>query len=308
MSNASTWGALVGLCALSAVAQTAKPSIAPLVLDYERVPALKRQSAALQSTFAQLLESESGVSFLLPGEVETASKTVGRTDFRENDESVMLVAKNAGALYALYSWVQLKPDGDMVLSGRVIRDDGKVMGTASVHQRRGKEALPELLKALVPGYLSELKLKALPVTKAVAGAPVDVKPVPVVPPVEVLPPELPLTAIRPVEPPVAPVSGLRVAGYALVGVGAAAAVTGGVVFALANPGQVTTDTRGVVASGADKVKTVESMQSAGVGLMVGGAGVAAVGAVLWALSPSPVKVSVAPVNQGAMVSLQGAWP
>ena len=161
----------MGLCALSAVAQTAKPSIAPLVLDYERVPALKRQSAALQSTFAQLLESESGVSFLLPGEVETASKTVGRTDFRENDESVMLVAKNAGALYALYSWVQLKPDGDMVLSGRVIRDDGKVMGTASVHQRRGKEALPELLKALVPGYLSELKLKALPVTKAVAGMP-----------------------------------------------------------------------------------------------------------------------------------------
>lgn len=81
----------------------------------------------------------------------------------------------------------------------------------------------------------------------------------------------------------------------VLGVGAAVAVGGGVLFATA--GSVTKDANGYVqADQADKVPGIQRQQALGVGLAAGGAAVALVGAGLFALAPAdaPAKVAVGP--------------
>ena len=289
------------LClAFSAAAQEARPSLVSLPLELDPAPPLMKQKPALLKTFGEAVD-QSGVLLALPGEVTAAVKAVKRDDFQVNDESVALVAKQTSSLYALSSALHYALDGEMTLAGRLIRDDGKVMGTAAVKKKRGKDQVLTVFNAMLPEYFAALKLNELPATKAVAGAPVEVK----VAPVKVEPAPAVIAAV-PV-PKAPPPPGLaRVSSYVLMGVGGALAIGGVVAFATTPP--VEFEGR-VVKSDPIKALQSENQQTVGVGLMIGGAGLAAAGAVLFALSPSPVQVSVAPMQQGgALVTVGGALP
>ena len=95
--------------------------------------------------------------------------------------------------------------------------------------------------------------------------------------------------------------------YTALGVGAATAIVGVVAFA-ATP-RVQTDANGyVLAESVDKVRGAKVQQGVGVGLMVGGAAVAAAGAVAWLLGvgdTAKVRASVVPMAGGAAVVFGG---
>jgi hypothetical protein len=105
-------------------------------------------------------------------------------------------------------------------------------------------------------------------------------------------------------------SGMKIAGGTMVGLGAAAAVAGAVVFATA-PVPRTDGSGNVLVDDKDKVGPAKSQQTAGIAVLAAGAGLAAAGAVVWALAPSVPesvkKVSIVPVAGGLFAVVGGSF-
>lgn len=309
MMTMRTWSRAAGVVAVCvatvASAQTAKPSVVSTSLELDPNPSLTRFEKELQAGWFKLLDERSGALVPSRKESEAALKETKRLDFRESDEALAKLAEKAGTLYALYAGLQYTAKKQLVLQGRVVRDDGKLMKTARIELPKGDDTIVNRLTPLAEQFFKELGLTELPTFKE-APKPVEpVKPVEVKVEVKDPPPPPP--------PPVVPGdtgAGQRMAGQALVIGGAGVAVVGG---ALAAIGAGIGGSLGVVRGNlpADKVNdfhTAQALTSSGFVALGIGAAAAAVGAVVWATAPAaPVQVTAAPMAGGAMVGFQGEF-
>lgn len=281
-------------------AQVDRVTVMPFPLELEPHPSLKKDEAALVDAFEKKLGEAQAVVPTRPERAAVLAE-VKRADCAESDECLKAIAEKSGSLYGLFAVVgyEPKPGGAVVtLRGRVVRKDGKVMGSAVVEQPKEQRSVVEAFSLAAGRFFDELKVRGLPGSLEVAAKP-DVAPV-VVPAIT-----------TPVVAPAVPQgpSGLAVAGWVGAGVGVAAAVAGAVVFATA--GTVQRDANGNVAlADAPRVAGIEGQHTAGVALVGGGAGLAVLGVVLGIVGgngASAPRAGVAVSTHGAVVSVGGSF-
>jgi hypothetical protein len=300
---------VVGLAQSVALAQAASPSVVPFPLEVTRPTNLsEKQRDELQAAYKAVLR-RSGA--LLPDSAKQAAalKELKRSDCDRDNECLAQLARLAGTLYAVFASVDLTAEGNVVGFGRVVRDDGKQVAevgrAAQVKLPKGRDSFSSLVPIVLARLFEQLKVAGLPLAKeAVEPKPPEVKPDG--PRVELPPPP------PPPPPPVVvtPSPTMKVAGWTAVGVGAGAAVIGAVVFATTDLPRVN-EHGSVLVEDKAKINPARAQQAAGVGVLVGGLGVAAIGGVLLGLAPSDgapkTNVSLVPVNGGAVAVVGGTF-
>lgn len=305
----TTWSRGVCLALLCvgtlAGAQAQKPSVVATPLDLDPNPSLTRFEKELQASWFKLLDERSGALVPSRKEAEASLKETKRLDFRESDEALAKFGEKAGTLYAVFVSLQYTAKKQLVLSGRVVRDDGKLIKTARVELPKGEDTIVARFTPLAELFFTELGLAGLPSFKEVK----TVEPVKPPPPdkVEVKKVDLP----PPPPPPVVDTgAGQRTAGQVLVIGGGGVAVVGAV---LLGAGAGIGGSLGVKDGNvpADKVadwRTAQTLSGAGLVTLGVGAVAAAIGGIVWATAPAaPVQVTVAPLAGGAVMGLQGEF-
>lgn len=295
---------VAGLVSVGALAQGASPSVAPFPLEIVRPANLsEKQREELQAAYKVVLR-RSGA--LLPDGAKQAAalKELKRGDCDRDDECLAQLARLSGTLYAVFASVDLTAEGNVVAFGRVVRDDGQRVAElgkgGEVKLPKGKDSFSTLVPVALTQLFSALKVAELPLAKEAT---------PVKPPEEATPPkETPKETPPPPPPVVTPKgpSGVRVAGWTMVGVGAGAAVAGAIVFATA--GAVDKDENGYVKD-PSQFSRARSQQTAGLVVLSAGAAIAIAGAVTLLVAPDDsagVKnLTAVPVAGGAVLMLGG---
>lgn len=293
-----------------AFAQTPKATVMPFPLEFKRTPSgfSKEDKEAMQREYTRLLRL-AGAQVPDFARYDLALKELKRQDCEREDECLVQLAKKAEALYALYASVDYTLEGAVLVSGRVVRDDGKVASaTETVKLAKGRDAFKDIAKNALVQLFGQLKIGELPATRPVEAAKV-VEPVkePVKDPLLLREPPPPLPPLT-VEDTGA---GQRSAGKGLVYAGAGLAVVGGVLAGVGagigyskelNMRNVPADQLGTVVA----ARTLTTVGFVGLGL---GAVTAAVGAVLWGTAAAaPVtQVSVVPMSGGGVVQWGGRF-
>jgi hypothetical protein len=200
-----------------------------------------------------------------------------------------------------------------VLTGRVVRNDGKVVALGQAELPRGKKPLPDVVGELTERLFLQLQTRNLPARDAVVTAPPPPPPPMLTadaPRAEPAPPA-PVTSVAPItEVSVSPAHPLRTAGFVVAGVGAAAAIGGVLLFATAGTLDIRNTPQGDIISATDvgRVDEVRTKQGLGLGLVIGGATIAAAGvitALVLGSQQQPVTAGFAPLDGGALVALGG---
>lgn len=294
--------AVLLLCAGVALAQEAKPEVAPFPLEIIRASAdcSKKDREDLQKLLPMMLRA-ADVSVPDGAKLSAALVSLEGRDCSRDDACLTQLAKVAGSLYAFFALVDVDLDGNVLASGRVVRDDGKAAREPkTVKVPQGGASFRETAQVALKQLMAELDVARLspfrppdPVVKAIE-APVVV----------------PRVAAGPVVEPVSPGPTLFAPALIAAGAGAACLVVGGALFATA--GEARTDvSEGVVrvlADDASKVPGIQRAQTAGVALLGVGAGLGALGTLLFLVSPSQTTTAVLPINGGAAVLLTGELP
>jgi len=253
-------------------------------------------------------------------------KELKRQDCDVDDSCLRRFAKLSNALYGLFVSIKVNVKGTAVATGRVMRDDGKlVVPVKSVTvERRAGQTLEATVENVVSALLGELRLGELPASKE-AIATLEQPPAPIEP-VKPIEPAKPIAATTdggvvaapPVVQPEHQPSALKTVGFVTAGVGLVAAVAGGVLYGVGSGAVRKLDDRGQVvpASGESPQDAVRSyrqamtLQPPGIGLLVGGAAVGVAGLVMALVAPAggSTTVSVLPAPGGAFVGVSGEWP
>ena len=298
-------GAVVMLVSLGAAGQAQKPTLVPAPVGLQANPALKRYETEVRGLFFETLRDCGGVLTPTRPETEAAFVAGNRQDCRESNECMTKLAVRAGVLYALFVEVSYAQQKALVMSGRVVRDDGKVMSSATVREEKKQDTIVEVSKRLFIELYAQLGLAALPTFKETAPEVKDPLKEPVKDSVLIdLPPPPP--------PPVVDSgAGQRSAGTGLLYAGAAVAVAGGV---LAGVGGglgygLRLEQQEVPASRLPAINTARALTGAGLAGVGLGAVTAVVGAiVLGTAAPAPVaRISVVPMVGGGVVQLGGRF-
>lgn len=300
------WCVVVGASAV-AFAQAPKPSLMPFPLEFKRMPSgfSKDDKEAMQREYTRLLRL-SGAMVPDFARYDLALKELKRQDCEREDECLVQLAKKAESLYSLYSSVDYTLEGAVVVTGRVVRDDGKVASpTDSVKLAKGRDSFKDIAKNALVQLFTQLKISDLPATRLVEKAE-PVKDLVVV-----------KDTLRDPPPPLPPLvvedtgAGQRSVGKGLVIAGGAVAVAGGV---LAGVGGVigygkNLSGKDVPSEQIDSVITARTLTTVGfVGAGVG-ALTAVIGAILWGTAaPAPFSnVSVVPLSGGGVVQFGGQF-
>lgn len=289
----------------------AKPSVMLFPLEFKRVPSAmpKADRDGLVSDAERLLRV-AGAQLPDLAKGEAALADLKRQDCEREDACLQQLAQKAETLYALYANVDFTLEGQVVVTGRVVRDDGKLVaplqtvrmpkGAQEKHRDIGKNALTALYELL--------KVKELPAVREVAQPVVGVPP-PVVVVTDPPPPLPPSEVTKPASSGPSPVAkalvyagaGAAVAGLAALvagaGVGGAAGKTD-----LGNGAVYATDAQ--AAANLATGRTLTTVGFVGLGL---GAAAAAAGAVLWATSSSGPQVTFVPTAQGGALVVGGSF-
>lgn len=290
---------LIAVAATGAFAQTPLPEVAPFPLELVRASSdtSKKEREDLQKLLPMMLRAADAA---VPdsARLATALTELRRADCNRDDECLAQLARLAGSLYALFAQVDFDLDGNVVVSGRLVRDDGKGMGQPqTVRRPRGKEPFIVVARAAL-GQL----LVALEVARLSPFRPKD-------PMVEVPPPPLPLPEpVKPIGPTEQAVvkKTFRFPGMMAAGAGAVLVLGGGLVFTGA--GSVRSDSnRNVFREDADRVAAVQTGQTIGVGLIAAGAVIGAVGVGVWLFGPEETTTTIVPMQGGAAVMLRGSF-
>ncbi len=295
------------LCAAVASAEAPRPEVAPFPLEIIRTSddCTKKDSDDLQKLLPMMLRS-AAASVPDNAKLAAALETLRRQDCNREDACLAQLATLAGSLYAFAGQVDFNLDGEVVASGRVVRDDGRaVRSPRTVKVARGASSFRDTALAALKQLLIELDVAHLP-------AFMPQEPLVEVAPLPVTRPTVAVVAVPAVPPAPAPsgVNPFHVAGLAGLGAGAVCMVVGGVVLGTA--GSARTDvSQGVVrvfAEDAGKVAGIQRAQTAGVALLAVGAGLAVVGAGLALFGPEKPLTTVVPINGGAAVLISGVMP
>ncbi len=297
---------VVLLVAAVAGAQEPLPQVAPFPLEFVRVPSGfgKKDKEDLQKLMPMLLRA-SDASVPDSARLSAALAELKRQDCGREDECLSQLAKLAGSLYGLYASVDYDTDGFVIATGRVVRDDGVLMGKpTTVRLLKGSQAFKDVARDSLNQLFMGLEVKKLSPFRPKVETPVakvepKVETPVVVKPVEIITPPPP-------PPPVETPSGMRTASYVAMGAGVVGLVVGGVV--LATRPSFRTDSNGNIFVGdVQSFKDAQGASAVGVGVMGAGAALAVAGAVMFAMSPAPVAVSAAPVPGGAVVGVGGTF-
>lgn len=287
-----------------------RPTLIAVPLDLDPNPSLTRFEAQLRQEFVRMLDERSNTTLASRKETEASIKDSKRQDFRESDEGLAKLAASAKSLYALYVVLELTPQNKLVLSGRVVREDGKRMKAAKVELAKGADTVPGLFKPLMSQLIVQLELATLPASKElpVVAAPVLAKgpePEPSINTPPVLPPPS-LVGTPPTS------SGPRSVGQGLVIAGGGVAVIGAVLFGIGQGmgGSLTPNLeKNLPREQLGSFVSARTLSTAGVVCAAVGAASALVGGILWGTSPKESKVSAAVVPQagGVTFGVQGAF-
>jgi hypothetical protein len=247
---------------------------------------LTESPEALQKRFLSVAREKSGYALLLRREAEDAMRGAKVTDFGQSDASLAKIAAEAKVQIAGFVSLRLTERGELMLRGRVVRADGKLIKASMLSTPLGKEALLDALSTASERFFDQLNGKTpAPVAGAIVAAP---------------------EVFVPVTPP-NPGTALRIVGLVIGGAGVATTVAGVVVFAGA--GSVRQDKSGnVLAEDVPRVKEVQAQQGASLGLVTAGAALAVTGLVMALAAPSaPVTAAVAPRADGALFVVEGSF-
>lgn len=301
------WLGFFAVCgSVIAFAQAPKASLMPFPLEFKRTPSgfSKEDKETMQREYTRLLRLSGA---LVPdfGRYDLALRELKRLDCEREDECLAQLAKKAESLYALYTSIDYTLEGAVMVSGRVIRDDGKIASqTETVKLAKGRDSFKDIAKNALVQLFTQLKINELPATRPVETTKVE-------PPVKD-----PLLLKEP-PPPLPPLvipdtgAGQRLAGKAVLVAGAGVAVVGGVLAGIGGGigyGQ-DLNAKNVPLEKLDTVVTARALTTVGfVALGVGGVA-AVVGAVLWgtAAAPPAPQISVVPMSGGGVVQLGGRF-
>jgi hypothetical protein len=286
------------LCAVPALA--AEPETGLICpLSVEPNAALTESLEAMQKRFLSVARERSGYALLLRKEVEEVIASAKVTDFARSDASLAKLAAQAKVQNAGFASLKLTDRNELLLEGRVVRGDGKLLKAAVLAVPRGTGPLLDVLTTAAERFFDQLN----GVAPVAAAAPA---PVPVAPAGPNTRPPPMVSVGPPVEPP-NPGTPLRILGAVLGGAGVATTVVGVVVFA--NAGSVTRDAAGnIAAADAPRVPGIRAQQGAALGLVTAGAALGITGVVMAILAPSaPVTAALAPRADGAVLVVEGSF-
>jgi len=284
---------------LSAVAAEESAAFCPLAV--EPGPQLNAADATeLQKKFLAVAKERAGYSLALRGEVDAAMQKAKVVDLTRDAELAKVATgtatKNAGAFS-----LKLTESGDLLLTGRIVSAEGKLLKSSMVSVPRNGETLVDALARGAAKFFDALNgvLPAEPLKKPTLdlsrnGEPTGSAPTP------------PPLVFHSTEPP-NPGTPLRIAGVVLAAGGVAASVTGVVLFATS--GTVQKDANGNVAVGdLPKIGAIRTAQGAGMGALTAGVALGITGALMIALAPNaPVTASIAPTREGGLVAVGGTF-
>jgi hypothetical protein len=313
---------LLLICVLPglALAQGRSLTVVPHPLEFDPRPELVASSDKLKAAWVEAVREAGDVVTPSRKELEAALLEVKRKDCRSSNDCLVALAVRGAGLYAVHALVELSELGVFTVTARVVRDDGRLMASFSTQAPRGDKKKPvvPLVKQLLVDVVTSLGVKALPAFKEAVVAPPPVVAV-VAPPAPTEAPSPPPPPPPAVEAPAASQgpAGRRGAAWVLVGVGGAAAVTGGVLVALAQTQLrgLGVDARGFFPASADETaqqqvvasaRSALALQTAGLLALVAGGAVAVTGALLRLLEPS-ASMAVVPVDGGALWAVGGRW-
>ncbi len=279
------------LCASVAAAQPALPELAPFPLEIIRTSddCTTADREELKKLLPMMLRT---ADVTVPGSARltAALAALHREDCDRDDACLAQLGKLAGSLYGFYGQVDFDLDGNVVASGRVVRDDGRaVRGPLTVKIPSATARFKVTAQVALKQLLTELDVAGL--------SPVR----PLEPVAEARAEPMTVSSTR------RPWNGVGVAGI----VAGAAAVGGGITL-FATAGEARTNTsqgvQRVFIEDADKVAGIQRSQALGVALLAAGAGLAVLGAGLIVLGPVETVTTVVPTNGGAAVMMTGRLP
>lgn len=305
----ATWSLVVCLSAFS-WAQTTAPSLMPFPLELKRTPpavdALAR--LGLQQEWLAVVR-QTGAQVPDAAKIDKVVGEVKRQDCEREDQCLVQLAARAGTLYALYANLDTTLDGAVVMTGRVVREDGLLVGSLeSVRVAVSKGPFKDYARSAMTQLLAKLKIAQLdpnrpkPAVVEVATRPPETKPnaeVGVPPP----PPSAGVTASPPAaSPDMAPGPSLVLIGVSLVGAGGVIAAIGAGIG-----GGVQLQGTQVPIGQLDTILAARTLTT--VGFIGMGLGVvsAAIGGVLWGTSKPRVAVNFGVDGRGAWVQLGGRF-
>lgn len=271
----------------------------PFPLELKRTPQAlaKEERDSLQREYTRLLRL-AGAQVPDFARFDLARKELKRQDCEREDECLAQLAKQAQSLYALYASLDYTLEGAVWASGRVVRDDGRVVRPTQVVKVKEGEFEGDAMKALAQLF-EQLEVGQLPAERPVEPKVAEAAPALTAPPPEVR------RSVDPAEGQRAVGRGVFIAGVAVAAAGGALLTTGQVIGAGLDP-----DGAGnLPVEQLSSFQTARTLSTAGViGAATGGA-VAVVGAFIWGLTPSApaVRVSAAAGPSGATVFVQGEF-
>ena len=303
---------VVALITFSTIAGAQEPtaSIVPFPFEVLRMPpgTPKADEEALRLELPRLLLVEK-INIPSPSDMRDALVALKRQDCDREDSCLQQLAQKAGTLYAVFASIDFTIDKNVVVTGRVVSDEGVlVRKPKSLTLPKGKAAFSTVATDALTRLLREFELTKLPATRPVAPV------VPSPPPVTDVPrAATPAVAAKPTGEP-APIAPLveassgpsRALAYDPAGAGVVALGAGVIVF-FAAP-RIGFQGSNVATDDAKNVATAVAMQRGGSVVMGLGAAAVIAGSVLWALSPSPTTtVAVMPISGGGAVSVGGTF-
>lgn len=302
----NSWLCCLAFCTSAvAFAQAPKATVMPFPLEFKRTPSgfSTEDREVMQREYTRLLRI-AGAQVPDFAHYDLALAELKRQDCEREDECLAQLAKKAEALYALYANVDYTMEGAVVVSGRVLRDDGKVASaTQTVTLAKGRDPFKDLAKNALVQLFAQLKVGELAATRPVEAARVE--------------PVKDLVMIGP-PPPAPPMiqedtgAGQRSLGKGVLYGGAGVAVVGAALAGIGAGLGYTAQRTGDSAASADAARqlatgrTLTTMGFVGLGVGAVAAGVGAV--LLGTAAPAPVaQVSVVPTNGGGVVQFGGRF-
>ncbi|MDP2273738.1 MAG: hypothetical protein Q8N23_15445 [Archangium sp.] len=300
------WCVVVGASAMAS-AQAPKPSLMPFPLEFKRTPSgfSKDDKESMQREYTRLVRL-SGAMVPDFARYDLALKELKRQDCEREDECLVQLAKKAESLYSLYTSVDYTLEGAVVVTGRVLRDDGKVASpTETVKLAKGRDSFKDIAKNALVQLFTQLKIQELPATRPVEKVEPVKDPVFAKDPLKDPPPPPPPLLVEDTG------AGQRSAGKGLVIAGGAVAVVGGVLAGVGGAIGYGKNLNGqnVPPGEIDSVITARTLTTVGfVGVGVGALTVV-VGAIVWGTAaPAPLtNISVVPLSGGGVVQFGGQF-
>ena len=299
-----------------AVAAAQRPTVTPHPVEVMTRDVTPAQIEALQKEYRRLL-SLAQVTMPPRATLTSAMSELKRQDCATSDDCLRRLAVLGGTLYALYVTAVRDPDGSTTLTGRVVRDDGKLVLGPIVKKefRKGTEGADATMGRALNVLIAEAKLGQLTPSReavTVVTPPVEAPKVDAgvaVAQVESVDAGVAWTA--PTPSPLEP-SPLKTVGTVTLVSGAGVAVLGGILLGVGANDAASLDIQGgaVARSQVDRAMTTNMLQGLGTGLLIAGGVGAAAGLVMRMVAPeapvSKVSMSAAPVTGGATVMIGGS--